>query len=322
VLLVDKVAEHVEAMNRSGLRISGHVDFTVAVRACLPADLRGPLGLTFLAVKSQDTDDAVGVLAPLAGPDTVVVSMQNGMNAPRIGARLGPERVVPAFVSYPADWQGPGHIEHGGLGDVWIGESDGRITPRLQVIRGLVAHVARAHVTDNIAGYLWAKQLDCSLLFAQAVTDETMADVWCDTRYQLALIALVSEGVAVAEAAGVRLEPFGPFDAQALRPRTEAELAAARAVLDRFAALWRTRVKVRSGPWRDLAVRRRPTEIDHMTGWVIAEGQRRHLAMPLSELLVHQVKEIEQGKRERGLANLAELEAERRRLYGDWIGPR
>jgi 2-dehydropantoate 2-reductase len=248
--------------------------------------------------------------------------MQNGMNPPRIAARIGAEHVVPAFVSYPADWQGPGHIEHGGLGDVWVGESDGRMTPRLETIRGLIAHVARAHVTDNIYGYLWAKQIDTSLLFAQAVTDETMADVWGNARYQLALIGLVSEGVAVAEAAGVRLEPFGPFDALALRPRTDAELAAARAVLDRFAALWRDRVKVRSGPWRDMAVRRRPTEVDHLTGWLAAEGRRRHLPMPLSELLVRQVKEIEQGKRERGLPNLDELEAERRRLHGDWIGPR
>src|SRR5574342_425471 len=76
VLLVDRVVEHVDAMNRAGLRISGYADFTVPVRACLPGALRGPLGLTFLAVKSQDTDAALEVLAPLVGPDTVVVSMQ------------------------------------------------------------------------------------------------------------------------------------------------------------------------------------------------------------------------------------------------------
>ena len=43
--------------------------------------------------------------------DTVVVSLQNGMNAPHIATRLGTERVVPAFLSFPADWQAPGHIE-------------------------------------------------------------------------------------------------------------------------------------------------------------------------------------------------------------------
>ena len=44
---VDRMAEHVEAMNRQGLRITGAAEFTVPARACLPAELRGPLGLTF-----------------------------------------------------------------------------------------------------------------------------------------------------------------------------------------------------------------------------------------------------------------------------------
>jgi 2-dehydropantoate 2-reductase len=313
VLLVDKVREHVDAMNRGGLRISGAEDFTVPVRACTPEEMNGPLGLTFLAVKSQDTAAALAVLAPHAWEETIVVSMQNGVNPPRIAARLGAERVIAAFVSYPADWQGPGHIEHGGLGDVWLGELDGALTDRLEQVRSLVAHVARTHTTDNIYGYLWSKQIDCSLLFAQAVTDETMADVWGNARYQPLLIALVSEGVAAAEAARIRLEPFGPFDPLKLRPRTEAETAEARAVLDRFAALWRTRVKVRSGPWRDLAVRKRPTEVDHMVGWLVDEGRRRGVAMPLNERLVQQVHEIEQGKRDRGLGNLDELDALRDR---------
>ena len=134
VLLVDKVAEHVDAINAHGLRISGSKSFTVPARV-LPADLRGPLGLTFLAVKSQDTDAALDMIAPLAGPDTVVVSLQNGMNPPRIAERLGAERVVAAFVSFPADWQDPGHIEHGGAGNIWIGEIDGRITERLAASR-------------------------------------------------------------------------------------------------------------------------------------------------------------------------------------------
>ncbi len=321
VLLVDKVADHVDAINGGGLRISGFDSFTVPVRACVPSALRGPLGITFLAVKSQDTEAALDVIAPLAGPDTVLVSLQNGMNPPRIAARLGAERVVAAFVSFPADWQGPGHIEHGGAGNVWIGEMDGRPSERLPRIQRLLAHAVGAHVTDNIVGYLWAKQIDCSLLFAQAVTDETFADVFGDKRYQPALIALVGEGVGVAQAAGVRLHGFDAFDPLKMRPRTAAEADDARAVLDRFADFCRPRVKVRSGPWRDLAVRKRPTEVDHMVGWVIAEGQKLGIPMPLNEHLVRQVKEIEAGTRSRGLGNLDELEARRQELYGTAIGP-
>jgi 2-dehydropantoate 2-reductase len=107
VLLVDKVSAHVDAINARGLRISGFQSFTVPVRAGEPRDLRGPLGITFLAVKSQDTEAALDVLGPLAGPHTVVVSLQNGMNPPRIAARLGAQRVVAGFVSFRPTGRSP-----------------------------------------------------------------------------------------------------------------------------------------------------------------------------------------------------------------------
>ena len=140
VLLVDKVAEHVDAINRHGLRITGAADLTVPVRACRRRELRGPLGLTFLAVKSQDTDAALDVLGPLVGPDTVVVSLQNGMNPPRIAARIGADKVVAAFINFSADWQGPGHIEHGGAGAIYLGEIDGRKTERLDRIQSILSN--------------------------------------------------------------------------------------------------------------------------------------------------------------------------------------
>jgi 2-dehydropantoate 2-reductase len=321
VLLVDKVADHVDAINTRGLKISGAAEFTVAARACRPDELRGPLGLTFLAVKSQDTEAALDVLAPLVGPDTVVVSLQNGMNPPRLAARLGADKVVAAFINFSADWQGPGHIEHGGSGAIYIGEIDGRMSPRLGRIQAVLSQLMSVHTTEDIFSYLWGKQIDCSLLFAQAVTDETMADTFGNPRYQPLLIALVGEGVGVAQAAGIVPRGFDGFDPLAMRPRTAGEVTEARAVLDRFAAYNRGLVKVRSGPWRDMAVRKRPTEVDHMVGWVIAAGRARGIAMPLNERLVAQVKEIESGVRQRGLPNLDELEQRRVEIYGPGIGP-
>ena len=321
VLFVDKAAEHVDAMNATGLRISGSKSLKIPARAMLPERLKGPLGLVFLAVKSQDTEAALETIAPLAGPDTVVVSLQNGMNPPVIAKRLGAEQVVGAFVSFPADWQGPGHIEQGGFGNIWIGELDGRITARLARIQKLLSHSVNAHITDNIAGYLWSKQIDCSLLFAQAVGDQTFADTFGDARYQPVLTALVGEGVGAALAAGVKLERFGAFEPLKLRPRTPDEEHEARAVLNRFADQTRSQIKVRSGPWRDLAVRKRPTEVGPMVGWVIEEGRRRGVAMPLNEALVQQVKELERGTRQRGLHNLDELEQLRAKLYPSGMGP-
>jgi 2-dehydropantoate 2-reductase len=211
-------------------------------------------------------------------------------------------------VSFPADWQGPGHIEQGGFGNIWIGELDGRITERLKVIENCFPTPSLRTSRDNVVGYLWSKQIDCSLLFAQAVGDQTFADTFGDARYQPVLTALVGEGVVAAVAAGVKLGSFGAFEPLKLRPaRRRRERGARRAEpLRRPDA---HQIKVRSGPWRDLAVRKRPTEVDYMVGWVIGEGRRRGVAMPLNEALVRQVKELENGTRKRGLHNLDELEA-------------
>ena len=172
VVFVDRAVEHVDAMNAKGLRISGSRQLQIPARAVLPDNLKGPLGLVFLAVKSQDTEAALDTIVPLAGPDTLVVSLQNGMNPPAIAKRLGKERVVGAFVSFPADWQGPGHIEQGGFGNIWIGEIDGPAhehrshaghSERLNRIAQLLAHSVNAHITDNITGYLWSKQIELTL---------------------------------------------------------------------------------------------------------------------------------------------------------------
>ncbi len=88
-------------------------------------------------------------------------------------------------------------------------------------------------------------------------------------------------------------------------------MAEARAVLDRMAAARAGRVKQRSGFWRDMAVRHRPTEVDYLTGWVVAEGQRLGVPTPLNRHLVAMVKEIERGERQRSLDNLEELERHR-----------
>ena len=318
VLLVDRAQAHVAAINAGGLRISGFDNITVPTRACtpeeLPSRLPGGLGLVFLAVKSQDTEGALATLLPMAGPETVVVSLQNGMNPPLIAQRMGAERTIGAFVSFPADWQGPGHVEHGGAGNIWVGELDGRITPRLRRVHELLSHSVTPHLTDNIYGYLWAKQIDSSLLYAQACTQETMADTYADPRYQPLLIALLGEGVAVAQAAGVRLEVFDDFDLRLMRPTTPAGTAAATEALNRFAAFWRPRIKKRSGPWRDIAVRKRPTEVDYMVGAVVAEGCRLGVPCPLNERLVQLIHAIERGERAQGLHNLDELEIARRSL--------
>ena len=158
--------------------------------------------------------------------------------------------------------------------------------------------------------------IDSSVLTLEAATDETMSDFVGNPEVQPLLIALCGEGLRVAQAYGIKLQSFDGFDATKMLPRTEAEVAEARAMLDRFAAFLRPLVKQYSGVWRDLAVRHRPTETDYLTGWVIEQGKKKGIAMPLNERLVSIIKELERGERQRSISNVEELDAYRRQIYG------
>ncbi|MDD9918703.1 MAG: 2-dehydropantoate 2-reductase, partial [Rhodospirillaceae bacterium] len=81
VLFVDRVADHVAAMNETGLRISGPIaEFTTPVRAVTDDAIEGTFDTVFLCVKGQDTVAAVEALKPHLAEDGCVVSLQNGLN--------------------------------------------------------------------------------------------------------------------------------------------------------------------------------------------------------------------------------------------------
>jgi 2-dehydropantoate 2-reductase len=81
ITLVDVAPEHVEAVNERGLRITGaRGDKVFRPRAVLAEELKGPLGVIFLCVKSHFTEDAMDRIEPLLAPDSYVLSLQNGLN--------------------------------------------------------------------------------------------------------------------------------------------------------------------------------------------------------------------------------------------------
>src|SRR5207248_8436955 len=118
----------------------------------------GPLDIVFLACKSHDTRSAVEGIKPLLGPNSVVVSLQNGMNEELIGDLIGPERVVGAIPDYGGALVDPGHIEAVHPGVAYVGELDGSITDRAREAQRLLSHLVETELTTNIVGRLWAKQ--------------------------------------------------------------------------------------------------------------------------------------------------------------------
>jgi 2-dehydropantoate 2-reductase len=311
VRLVDKVPEHVAAMRAAGLRIEGFGEtFTTGVDAVLPEELTGPLGTVLLAVKAQDTESTVRALLPLLDENSVVVSLQNGLCERTIAGLAGPERTVGCLVNFSADYLEPGVITYGGPGTVRLGELDGKPSPRLDRLAELLRPFGTVEVTPNIWGYIWGKLGYANVLFGSALTDETMADV-VDSHREL-VVDLAAEVYEVAALEHVEPVGFDDVEPALYVPRKTRDWDAINASLDRLVARRRADRKTHSGIWRDLAVRKRRTEVDHQIGAVAEIGRGHGLPMTLTTRVVSMIHEIEDGARERAVANLDELEALRR----------
>ncbi len=162
-----------------------------------------------------------------------------------------------------------------------------------------------AVTTPDIWSYLWGKLGYGSMLFAQALGDKGIAD--CLARPELLPVwrALGAEAVAVALAEAVQPCGFNGFDPDAFRPgSTEVQ---AKASVDAMVAFNRPSAKTHSGVWRDLAVRKRRTEVDVQIAPIAEIGARHGLPCPTIRKLVALIHEVEQGRRPLSDNNLLEL---------------
>ncbi len=308
VTFVDIVPDHVAAINGPGLTITGPVDaFTVSAPAFTPDMLTGTWDHVFLAVKAQFTEQAAHALLPHLAPDGYVVSLQNGLCEATIASVAGPSRVIGAFINYGADWMGPGHILYGNRGACVLGELDGRTTPRLLALHATIrdGFEPDAIITDSVQSYLWGKLGYLTLLYAQALGQLGIAD--CLARPELLPLwrAICAEVYAVATAAGAGQRGFNGFDPAAFAPG--ASEADAQRSVDAMVAFNRPNAKTHSGIWRDLAVRKRRTEVDMQIVPIATIGAEHGVDCPKCRKLATMIHEIEDGARALDDDNLLEL---------------
>jgi hypothetical protein len=209
VLLVDKAADHVAAMNVGGLTIDSRTgSVTIAVRAITPDGLGTGLELVLLAVKSQDTPAALQVLGSRLAPGGAIVSLQNGLNEEFIARAVGAERTVGCLVNWAADWQAPGRILHGGDGALVLGELDGRRSERVQELAKILDVVSPTRVSDNIPG-LRGPSTCTARSSCHCGGGRARLQRWSRrSPIQQMLVMLTLENMAVAERAGIRLLSF------------------------------------------------------------------------------------------------------------------
>lgn len=297
VQMVDIVSDHAQACSTHGVSITGPVEtFTQTVPCLTPDQVEGTFKRVVLAVKAPATAPAMDQLLPHLADDGFVLSAQNGLNERVIADMAGAERTMGAFVNYGADWIEPGHILFGNRGAVVVGEIDGSIRARTRDMHALLQiFEPDAVLTDDIWAYLWGKLGYGAMLFATALTSDSMTANFADPARSPALMGLAREVMRTAAAEGVTPKPFNGFDPTAFAPDAD-DAAALRSLAD-LAAFNAKTAKTHTGIYRDLAVRKRKTEVDPQVGVVAAIAAGHGIATPLLSRLVTLIHDIEDGRR-------------------------
>ncbi len=286
VIFADICEEHVAAMKNKGLTIQLPHDkeFTVSVNALTVNELKArkeKLGMTFLCVKAQATVPALDNIRELIGEQTVVLSCQNGLCEYDIAKLVGAKRTIGCFVNLFADYLNPGVINYGGEGAVYVGEINGIMSMRIEELVEALSVWGPAHATNNIFGYLWSKLGYAVMLIGTALTDETIADIFEDKQLRNILLDTASEVLAVAESCGIRTVGFDDWNPQWSYPPEKRDWAEVDRQMAVHIARLRTYTKTKSGIWRDLAIRKRRTEVSSQLNPVIERAETANISVNL-----------------------------------------
>ena len=210
VWAIDRWREHVEAMRAGGLRLEGASgDRTVRVNATSDARDAGACELVILATKAMHVAQAAQAAKALLGPDTVVLSIQNGLGGPDTAAGvLGRERVLVGVVGgFGASMKAPGHAHHNGMELVRLGEFSGPVTPRLQRIAGLWQGAGfGVKCFDDIDQLVWEKLIcNCAYSGPCGITERSVIEVMEDPDLARVSAACAREAYQVALKKEIRL---------------------------------------------------------------------------------------------------------------------
>jgi 2-dehydropantoate 2-reductase len=292
VVMIDIAAPHVEAIKQNGLRLTGANPLHVWPRAFHPNELTQCFQRVILAVKAKDTGAAISSVERHLADDGWVLPLQNGLGMLDIAKRVGERRVVGAVIAIGAYYEEPGVINFAGRGDTHIGEIDGRASARVDQLVALLSCVQTTHATSNVIGGAWGKLALCAAYTGTALSDVDVLSLYEQPFARAILARLVREVALAARANGVVITPADGIDPTSFVDADDLEEAG------RWAGqmtAWRNYTTARTGIWRDLALRRRPTEVPAQLNPVLDIARLHKLAMPGLTRLLELIGKVETG---------------------------
>lgn len=276
--------KHVDAINRDGLLFQsrGHEE-RIPIAATTDIAAVKNARLVLFCVKSLDTEDAAREMAPHLAPAALILSLQNGVdNIERIRLHTK-NQVMPVLVYTAAQMPAPGRVEHTGGGSIIVGQtrefranigaSDRRLVDAIVAL--FTAAGVQVKISDNIEADLWTKLvMNCAYNAICALTGTPYGRMVAIPEVRDLMRDTVMEVVEVARAKGVDLPD---------------------SIVEAAIKLADTMPRTMSSMAQDLAKGKR-TEIDHLNGYVVRQGEALKIPTPVNRTLNALMKLVEQTK--------------------------
>lgn len=270
VLLVDVMQDHVDAINANGLEfthLDGTTEFVKNVKATTDTSACTPAELVVLLTKGYQSEAALQANKTLIGPDTIVLSLQNGYgNADDIMKVVPESQIVLGTSAGGAIVAGPGKILHKGQGATNLGalvedQSKAKLVADLMIEGG----VPGVMLTPNVRELLWGKLfVNIGINPICALTGETNISISENPFSNAVSRMLVTEAVQVANATGMH------FDVEEqVKHCVDAAIGTGGNICSMLA---------------DVNHKRR-TEVDRINGAAVSEAAKVGMKAPLNEMI-------------------------------------
>ena len=281
VHLIDVWKEHIDAVNLHGLQMEEGDDVLLYenLKGHTSSEETGVCDLVLVFVKSTVTKTAVESNAAVFGPNTVALTLQNGLgNIEQISSVIGAERVIAGTTAHGATMLSPGKIRHAGKGKTIIGELGGHESDRIRKMAAVLEDAGMETViSGNVLGRVWDKLLvNVGINALTGITKLYNGQLLDYPEIEELLEKAVSEGVAVAWAKGIRLG----FDDPVAHTKDLCRATAAN----------------KSSMLQDI-LNGRQTEIEMMNGAIVREGKALGIETPVNLALTNLITYLSRKKK-------------------------
>jgi 2-dehydropantoate 2-reductase len=276
---------HIAEIRRSGLKIKGKTELNLDRKAIIAyEDIEpvkagcGPPGMVLVTVKSYDTNNIIPELKQIVGNDTILLSLQNGLDSVELLSSEFPENIVMGgTICHGVTFLGPGEVYHAGFGDTYIGAIERSHDKTASYVCQMFNEVGiETNMTKNICGEIWTKlAINASINPITAITGLKNGWLLKEPKLESLLEQTCHEVIEVAKRDGIHL-PKGPRGNILERTRRVVEHTADN----------------KSSMLQDLE-KGRKTEIDSINGAVVRVGERNNMETPINRTLTVLVKSLE-----------------------------